>query len=425
MLAPRQLLFEAFAEAVRAADPGRMLAAHLPAPPSGRLLVIGAGKAAASMAAAVERHYGEAAASRLSGLVIVPYGYAEATRWVKVREAGHPVPDSAGVEATSELLSLLEDLGEEDLVLCLISGGASALLCAPAAGLTLADKQSLTQALLRSGAPIEEVNAVRKALSRVKGGRLSLLVKKARLETLILSDVVGDDPQVIGSGPTVAPEGEAADPEALLARHGIELGPQLREALRENRLEASSLEAGAATSRVQVIGSGAVSLEAARRYFEKEGVPAHMLSDRIEGESREVAKVLAAIALSVAEQGTPFEPPCVLLSGGETTVTVQGEGRGGSNTELTLALALQLRKHPGIWALACDTDGSDGGGSNAGALVTPETLTRAAELGLDPKAYLSNNDSFSFFERLGDLVITGPTRTNVNDFRAILIERAR
>ncbi len=412
------LLRRLFEAALAAADPARILPAHLPPPPSlrgGRTVVIGAGKAAAAMAKAVEDHWPEEAP--LSGFVVTRYGYGLPGRRIKVIEAAHPLPDDAGMKAAKEALAAVQGLTEDDLVLALISGGGSALLALPAAGLTLADKRRVGGELLKSGASIHEINTVRKRLSAIKGGRLALAAWPASALTLAISDVPGDDASDIASGPTVPDASTDTEARDILLRYGIEAPP----------LTATPppTDPRFARCRSQIVASGMTALQAAAEAARQAGVTPLMLGDRIEGESREVAKALAALALSCAADGLPAKPPCVLLSGGETTVTVKGAGRGGRNAEFLLALALALRGAPGIHALACDTDGIDGTEDNAGGIIGPDTLARARAAGLDAAARLADNDAYGFFAALGDLVVTGPTRTNVNDFRAILIDGRR
>jgi glycerate 2-kinase len=376
---PANLLKALFDAAISAAQPARCVPRHLPEPPRGRLVVIGAGKASAAMARAVEDHW----RGPLSGLVVTRYGYKVPCERIEIVEAAHPVPDEAGAFAAQRLLQLVQGLTEDDLVLCLISGGGSSLLPLPPPGVSLADKQALNNALLASGASITEMNCVRRHLSLIKGGRLAAACHPARVLNLLLSDVPGDDPIDIASGPTVPDPTTCADALAILRRYRIAVPPAAR-----------------ATA----------------------GLPVHILGDAIEGEARDVAKTLAGIALQVARRGQPFQGPCVLLSGGETTVALKGSGRGGRNVEFLLALAVALNGEPGISALAGDTDGVDGQEEIAGALLTPETLARAWALGMNPRERLDDNDGHGFFEALGDAVITGPTLTNVNDFRAIVID---
>ena len=381
--------------------------------------MIGAGKAAASMAAAVEAHW----PGPLEGQVVTRYGHGAPTRRIEVVEASHPVPDEAGVRATARILDRLQGLTADDLVLCLVSGGGSALLAAPAPGLTLADKQALSRALLRSGADIGEMNTVRKHLSAIKGGRLARAAAPARLVTLVISDVPGDDPAVIASGPTVPDATTLADARAVLAKYRIAVAPHVAAVLDDPASETPKPgDACFSGTRVALIARPQDSLEAAARKARAAGLQPLLLGDAIEGEAREVARVMAGLARSFAAHGHPAAAPCVLLSGGETTVTVRGRGRGGRNAEFLLALALALDGHPGIHALAGDTDGIDGSEDNAGAVLGPDSLARAAALGIDARAMLADNDGYGFFAALGDLVITGPTLTNVNDFRAILVD---
>jgi len=412
-------LFDAALEAVA---PAKALAAHLPAPPPGRTVVVGFGKAAAAMARAVE----DAWDGPLSGLVVTAYGHGVPCRRIEVVEAAHPVPDAAGEAAARRILDAVSGLSEDDLALCLISGGGSALAPAPAPGLTLADKQAVGRALLRAGATISEINSVRKHLSAIKGGRLAAAAAPARLVALAISDVPGDDPATIASGPTVADPTTFADARAVLAKYGI--APPAPVA---RHLEAAADETPKpgdprlARAETRIIARAQDALEAAAARARASGVRPLILGDSIEGESREVARAFAAIARQAARRAQPARAPCVLLSGGETTVTVRGRGRGGRNAEFQLALALALAGEPGVHALACDTDGIDGSEDNAGALVAPDTLARAAAAGLDPRARLADNDAYGFFAALGDLVVTGPTRTNVNDFRAIFVAGER
>jgi glycerate 2-kinase len=413
------LLRELLEAALEAARPAQGILPHLPPPPPGRTIVLGAGKAAAAMAQAVERHM----AGRLQGLVVTRYGHGAPCARIEVVEAAHPVPDAAGQDAARRILELAAGAGPDDLVLCLISGGASALLALPAPGLTLDDKQAVNRALLASGADIGQMNVVRKHLSAIKGGRLAAAAHPARVVSLLISDVPGDDPAVIGSGPTVPDPSTFKDAEAILARYRIEAPAKVVEHLRaaadETPKPADPRLEGIETV---LIARPQASLEAAAAMARQRGLEPVILGDAIEGEAREVAKVMAAIALQVRRHGQPVAPPCVLLSGGETTVTVRGHGRGGRNAEFLLALAVQLNGAPGISALAADTDGIDGSEDNAGAMITPDTLARAEALGLDAKARLADNDGYGFFSALEDLVVTGPTLTNVNDFRAILVD---
>ena len=411
--------------------PLHSLAAHLPSPPKGRTLVLGAGKAGASMVHALEALWPQDAP--LSGLVVTRYGHTPARpagvpARVEVVEAAHPVPDAAGLKAAERILALTQGLTANDLVLCLISGGGSALLTLPAEGLTLADKQQINQALLRSGANITEMNCVRKHLSCIKGGRLAAACAPARVVTLTISDVPGDDPSVIASGPTVPDASTCADALAILRRYRIAVPPAIEQALQTGALETPKPgDAVFAGHDVHLIATPMQSLQAAAQAARAAGLAAHILSDEIEGESREVGKVHAALARAVAKGEGAFTKPCVILSGGETTVTVRerpvgtAKGRGGRAGEFCMGLAEGLQGQPGVWALAADTDGIDGVEDNAGARVAPDTLARAAALGLKLAEHQARNDAYGFFSALGDLVVTGPTNTNVNDFRALLV----
>ena len=409
------MLRACFAAAVTAADPARVLAAHLPERPAGRVVVVGAGKAAASMAAAVEAAWPDVA---LTGVVVTRTGHAMPTRRIRVIEASHPVPDEAGRRGAAEVLAAVRGLSPGDLVLALVSGGGSALLPAPAPGLTLADEQAVARALLASGAPIGEMNAVRTQLSAIKGGRLLAAASPARVVTLAVSDVPGDDPAIIASGPTVPATAPRAAAAAILARHGITPPPAVAALL------ASPEPPAAATGPVdyRLIATPLLALRAAAEVARKAGLIPVILGDAIEGEAREVGTVMAGIAASVRRHGHPGKPPALLLSGGETTVTGTARGgMGGRNTTFALGLALALSGRAGTWAIAGDTDGIDGTGPHAGALVTPDTLFRAEAAGRDPRRDLDENDSGGLFASLGDLVHTGPTLTNVNDIRAILV----
>lgn len=419
-LRPPRLLRALFDAALQAALPEQVIAAHLPRAPAGRVIVVGAGKAAASMARAVEQAWPDA---DMTGLVVTRYGHGAPTRRIEVVEAAHPVPDVAGREAARRILELARGAGADDLVLCLMSGGASALLSLPAAGVAFEDKQALNTALLRSGAPIDEMNAVRKRLSAIKGGRLAAAVAPAACLTLLISDVPGDDPAVIGSGPTVADGAGARRALAILDRYGIAVDARLREVMRVN----DSIARLPDNHALRVIATPQMSLEAAAAAARAAGVQPLILGDAIEGEAREVARVLAAIAAQVVRHGQPRCPPVVLLSGGETTVTVRGEGgRGGRNSEFALALALAVEGmeagvREAVHAIACDTDGIDGSEDNAGALVAPDSMARLRAAGLDGRALLDSNDAYPAFAAIDGLVMTGPTLTNVNDFRAIYI----
>ena len=420
-VAAPELLLEMFRAAVDAAAPEFCLPPHLPAPPVGRTVVVGAGKAAASMAQAVEAHWPQD--KPLTGLVVTRYHHGVgALPRIEVVEAGHPVPDAAGQAAAQRMFAMLQGLTADDLVLCLISGGASSLLALPAPGIDLADKQSVNRALLRSGASIREMNCVRKHLSAIKGGRLAQAAAPAQLVTLMISDVPGDDPSVIGSGPTVPDTSTLAEARAVLARYKIDPPASVTARLLDPAAETPKPgDAAFAQAREIIIATPQAALEAAAAVARKAGITPVILGDAIEGEACEVARVMAGIALQCATRGQPAPPPCVLISGGETTVTVRGQGRGGRNAEFLLALGVALNGHPAIHAIACDTDGIDGTEDNAGATLTPDSLARAAAKAISAPEHLANNDGYGFFSALRDLVITGPTKTNVNDFRAIII----
>jgi glycerate 2-kinase len=414
----KQELRALFDAAVAAADPAVVVPGHLPERPRGRTIVVGAGKASAAMARAFERAWD----GPLSGLVVTRYGHAVACEKIEIVEASHPVPDAAGEQAALRMLELVKGLTEDDLVVALISGGGSALLAAPAPGLTLADKQAVNRSLLACGASIDEMNCVRKHLSAVKGGRLAAAAFPARVETLLISDVPGDDPDVIASGPTLPDPTSFADARAILARYEITPPEAVRVHLERAAEETPKPgDPRLARARATMLATPQMSLHAAAEVARKAGFTPLILSDCIEGEAREAARVLAAIALQARRRGEPARAPCVLLSGGETTVTIRGKGRGGRNVEFLLALAIALRGEAGIWALSADTDGVDGIEEIAGALIGPDTLERTRAAGMTATDYLANNDAHSFFEKLGDQVITGPTLTNVNDFRAILL----
>ena len=409
-----------FRAAVDAASASCCVPANLPERPSGRVVVVGAGKAAAEMARAVENEWHDA----VSGVVVTRYGHGAPCRHIEVVEAGHPNPDAAGVAAASRIRDLVSGLTADDLVLCLWSGGGSSLLALPASTITLADKRSINQQLLRSGAGITEINCVRKHLSAIKGGRLALLAHPAQVVSLIISDVPGDDLSVIASGPTVADASTCREACEVLERYDLNVPAHVLQWLRSDAAETPKAgDERLARVRNILIATPMMSLRAAAQCARDQGMYPFILGDGLEGEARESARVHAGIARSCAEHGEPAATPCVLISGGETTVSVRGRGRGGRNAEFLLALALALKAHPQIWGLACDTDGIDGTEDNAGARITPDTLERAVGWGYDPQALLDDNDAWRLFDALGDLIVTGPTRTNVNDFRAILIER--
>jgi hydroxypyruvate reductase len=420
----RALLLESFQAALTAVDPLQIVPQHLPQPPRGRTLVIGAGKAAASMALAVEQHW--PAEAPLDGLVITRYRHGLLTSRIKVIEAGHPVPDESGEKAAAEILRQVKRLGPDDLLLALVSGGGSSLLSLPANGIGMDDLKATTKALLRCGAPIQEMNAVRKHLSAIQGGRLAAACK-APILALTVSDVTGDDPTHIASGPCAPDPTTYQDTLDILARYEIDAPRSVM-----NRLERGARGEIAETPKPgdpvfartenKVIATAQQALQAAAKFFIARDIHPAILGDSVTGEAREVAKVYGALAREVKNHGLPWQPPVALISGGETTVTVRGNGRGGRNCEFLLALANDLVGAAGIHALACDTDGIDGSEDNAGAVLTPDSLVRAAAKNIRADKLLENNDGYGFFEALGDLVVTGPTRTNVNDYRVILIE---
>ncbi len=452
---PQAFLLALYQAAVRRALPLHNTAAYLPSPPKGRTVVLGAGKAGGAMAQAVETLW--PADKPLSGLVVTRYGHtpprpAGVPERIEVVEASHPVPDAAGLAAAERILALTQGLTEDDLVLCLISGGGSALLTLPADGLTLEDKQRINKELLNSGANIGEMNCVRKHLSRIKGGRLAAACAPAQVVTLTISDVPGDDPSVIASGPTVADSTTCADALAILKRYQIEVPAAIEAALKAGTLETPKPSAEWSNKPVHLIATPQQSLDAAAELARAAGLNAYVLSDELEGESREVGKVHAALARAAAQGKGPFQKPCVILSGGETTVTIRKDlraqgrsaqvkeetaqrsgdteqsvlvhaspGRGGRAGEFCLGLAVALQAQLNVWAIAADTDGIDGIEDNAGAWVTPSTLARAEAKGVKAADCLDRNDAYGFFEAVGDLVVTGPTHTNVNDFRAILV----
>ncbi|MFM1978842.1 MAG: hypothetical protein RLZ68_107 [Pseudomonadota bacterium] len=427
---PQAFLRQLYDAAVKRALPLHNTAAYLPPPPKGRTIVLGAGKAGGAMAQAVEALW--PADKPLSGLVVTRYGHtpprpAGVPERIEVVEASHPVPDAAGLAAAERILALTQGLTADDLVLCLISGGGSALLTLPADGLTLEDKQRINKDLLNSGAGIGEMNCVRKHLSRIKGGRLAAACAPAQVVTLTISDVPGDDPSVIASGPTVPDVTTCADAWSILQRYKIEVPAAIEAALKAGALETPKPSAEWDKQPVHLIATPQQSLDAAAELARAAGINAYVLSDELEGESREVGKVHAALARAAAHGKGPFQKPCVILSGGETTVTIRKQapgtpkGRGGRAGEFCLGLAVALQAQPNVWAIAADTDGIDGIEDNAGARVSPDTLARAEAAGVKAADCLDRNDAYGFFDAVGDLVVTGPTHTNVNDFRAMLV----
>jgi len=420
---PRELLLGSFQAAVAAADPLEIVPRHLPKPPKGRTLVVGAGKAAAAMALAVEQHW--PADAPLDGTVITRYAHGLLTNRITVVEAGHPVPDEAGATAAKKILDSARRLSKDDLLLALVSGGGSSLLSLPVETITMTDLKAVTQELLRCGATIQEINAVRKHLSAIQGGRLAAACK-AKILALVISDVTGDDPTHVASGPCAPDPTTYQDALDILGRYGCRIPQAVQETLaRGIRGELAETpkpgDKGFAKTENRVIATAHQSLAAAAKFFEANGVRTAILGDSVTGEAREVAKVYAALAREVKARGEPWQPPVALISGGECTVTVRGKGRGGRCAEFLLSLVNDLQGADGIHALACDTDGIDGTENNAGAIAAPEAFARAAKLGLSAGKLLANNDGYGYFSALGDLVVTGPTRTNVNDYRVILV----
>ncbi len=413
---PRAFLTDLFKTAVATADPMRVVAEHLPEKPKGRLIVIGAGKASARMAEAVEAHYGPC-----EGFVITRYGYARTTQGIEIVEAAHPVPDAAGETATQKLMAMADGFGPEDTVIALISGGGSALLCAPRAGLTLSEKMSVNKALLASGAPIGQMNVVRKHLSAVKGGQLAAACHPARLLTLMISDVPGDDPAEVASGPTVGDTTTAQDARAIIDRYGIDVPASVLACLEAGSSVVSPDDPRLAQSETRIIAAPSQSLQAASEIATAAGCDVRILGDALEGEARELAIEQCQIAQTLQAEASQSNRPILLLSGGECTVTRRGEGVGGPNAEYVLAAATALKGAKGIHVLACDTDGVDGAAEVAGAYAGPETLKTAHDTGLDAAKALDQNDAHRFFGAIGGQIVTGPTLTNVNDFRAILI----
>ena len=413
----RDALNRIFMTAVTSADPSKVLQQHLPSPPRGRCVVVGAGKASAAMAAALEAAWPSV---DLSGVVVTRYGHAVPTGRIEIIEASHPEPDDRSAEAAKRILAAVEGLTADDMVIALISGGGSALMVSPAEGMTLADKMAVNRALLASGATISEMNAVRKHLSRIKGGRLALAAKPARVVSLLISDVPGDDPSEIASGPTVADPSDIETVREIVSRYALDLPENVRKVLEKGE---ETPKAGDIAEDIRLIAAPSLALQAAADEAVKLGLTPLILGDSLEGESRDVGAVMAGIAISARRKGLPLKGPAVLLSGGETTVTIgKGPaGKGGRNTEFLLSLALTLKGADGIWAIAGDSDGIDGVEDAAGAVVTPDTLARMRAAGVDPRQSLVSHDSYTAFRAAGDLVVTGPTLTNVNDIRAILI----
>ncbi|MCW8057176.1 glycerate kinase type-2 family protein [Agrobacterium tumefaciens] len=413
----RDALNRIFMAAVASADPAKVLQHHLPSPPKGRCVVVGAGKASAAMAAALEAAWPHV---DLSGVVVTRYGHAVPTAHIEIIEASHPVPDDKSAEAAKRILAAVEGLTTDDMVIALISGGGSALMVAPAEGMTLADKMAVNRALLASGATISDMNAVRKHLSRIKGGRLALAARPAKVVSLLISDVPGDDPSEIASGPTVADPSDIETVREIISRYALDLPENVRKVLEKGE---ETPKAGDIDEDIRLIAAPSLALQAAAEEAVKLGLTPLILGDSLEGESKDVGAVMAGIALSASRKGLPLKGPAVLLSGGETTVTIgKGPaGKGGRNTEFLLSLALTLKGAGSIWAIAGDSDGIDGVEDAAGAVVTPDTLARMREAGVDPRQSLVSHDSYTAFKAAGDLVVTGPTLTNVNDIRAILI----
>lgn len=415
----RAFLTSLFDAAVGAADPLTGIRTHLPARPKGRTVVIGAGKGSAQMAAALEQCW----EGPLEGLVVTRYGFAAKCAHIEIIEASHPVPDAAGLVASGRLLKLVEGLTEDDLVIALISGGGSALLPSPAGSLTLEDEIAVNKALLASGAPIAAMNVIRKHLSTIKGGRLAVAAYPARVVSLVVSDIPGDDPALVASGPTVPGAGTRSEALDLIRLYKIELPAAVMAHIAKAEADAPRPDDPRfARNEVHVIASAGVSLEAAAEAARRAGIAAAILSDAIEGEAREAAHVHAAIAREILHRDRPFKKPIVLLSGGETTVTLTGKGKGGRNSEFLLSLAIDIDGHTGIYAMAADTDGIDGSEDNAGAFADAGTVARLRSAGIDPAVMLRNNDAWSAFNAIGDLFVPGPTGTNVNDLRAILID---
>ncbi|MET3137991.1 glycerate 2-kinase [Undibacterium sp. GrIS 1.2] len=418
---PHAFLRSLYQTAVDAVSAEKCLPAFLPPPPKGRTIVIGAGKGAAAMAKVVEQHW-RGNTDQLTGLVVTRYGHGATCKKIEVIEAAHPVPDAAGQQAAARILQMVQGLTADDLVLCLISGGGSSLLALPAASITLEQKQAINKALLKSGASIGEMNCVRKHLSAIKGGRLGLACAPAKVVTLLISDVPGDEAGVIASGPTLPDATTCEQSLAILRKYAITIPANIEQHLLSGAGETPKPDNPIFQQHQHhIIATAQHALDAAASAARAAGINAYILSDGIEGEARDIGMMHAALAKQIANKDQPFSKPCVILSGGETTVTVRGKGRGGRNAEFLLSLVKTLDGHPGIYALACDTDGIDGSEDNAGAICTPDTIQRAQGLGLRPAVLLDDNDGYGFFSALGDLIVSGPTLTNVNDFRAMLI----
>ena len=416
---PKQFLLDLYSSAISAVSAAKCLPQYLPEPlPGGRTIVIGAGKGAAAMAKAVEDHW----QGELSGLVVTRYEHGLPCKHIEVVEASHPVPDAAGRDAAKRMLQMVQGLSDKDLVICLISGGGSALLALPSKNISLEQKQQINRKLLRSGASISEMNCVRKHLSDIKGGRLALACAPAKVVTLMISDIPGDDPGIIASGPTLPDPTTCEDALAILQKYHIDMPESVLKHLESGEGETPKPgDPRFARNESHIIATAQNALEAAADMARANGVRPYILSDSVEGEARDIALMHAAMVRQVIERDQPFQKPCVIISGGETTVTVKGNGRGGRNAEFLLSLAIALNDQPEAYAIACDTDGIDGSEDNAGALYMPGSLSRAESQGIRPRKMLENNDGYGFFSALGDLVVTGPSRTNVNDFRAILI----
>lgn len=414
-----QLLHSLFEAALDVAQPNRCVPRHMPSPVAGRTIVIGAGKASAAMAQSFEQNW----KGELSGLVVTRYGYAVPCEQINIVEAAHPIPDENGLNAAQAMLDLVSNLTDQDQVVVLISGGGSALLPLPYEDMTLKEKQDVNNALLRCGANIVEINTVRRHLSKIKGGRLAAACYPAKVTTLLISDVPGDDLSAIASGPTIADSTTCLDALAILDKYQIAINDRIREQLLKGTYESiKPNDERLALATTKLIATPQMALEAAAKRAQELGINSLILGDSIEGEAKEVAKVMAGITRQVRTFGQPIKPPCLLLSGGETTVTLSGNGVGGRNVEFLLALAIQLQGQSGISAIACDTDGVDGAADIAGAIITEHSLNDANKKGLDASAFLMNNDAHTFFEKIGQSVVTGPTMTNVNDFRAIFID---